>query len=377
MKNVEVDGLTIGDDHPPRVMGVVNVSKQSPYEPSVFNNPSDAIEYIQTDIIDEGADIVDIGLESANKRFDVLPPDKELERLETAVEIVQNIDDDIIFSIETRYSEVANKALSRGFDMVNDICGFADPDMPVICEDYNVPVVKMASPPDLERPGALSSVDAIYEALKRGGFTSKTIVDPAFGGWSQDKTIEDDQETFRRLREFQALNRPILISINRKNFLGEIVDRPTEERLPCSIAATSMAVERGVNIVRTHDVKETVDAVQIGDALQSDRLRTGYITELNVTSPDEVSRYVEQFDVNNVNQDIAIGRVYEITGISSELYKTVSSYSDRENILIVGDRSRMVLGGSIDSIQSILETIQTEIGDLGKLEIIYDHCKKH
>ena len=123
--------------------------------------------------------------------------------------------------------------------MVNDICGFADPEMPAVCAEYDVAVSKMASPPDLERPGAIEDVDDIYNALERNGFTEKTIVDPAFGGWSEEKTTDDDRETFDRLREFRGYGRPILVSINRKNFLREIAGRDTEAALPVSLAATS------------------------------------------------------------------------------------------------------------------------------------------
>ncbi|WP_440007589.1 dihydropteroate synthase [Halomicrococcus sp. SG-WS-1] len=264
MTNVSAAGLHIGPDHPPRVMGVLNVSEESPYDPSVYDDPAEAAAYVDDELVGEGADIVDVGLESANKRFEVLSAEEELERLDAAVETVERVDGDAVFSIETRYAEVAEAALSRGFDMVNDICGFADPDMADVCLAHDAPVVKMASPPDLERPGAIASVDDIYATLERDPLPENAIVDPAFGGWSEEKTLDDDRETFHRLGEFRDLDRPILISINRKNFLGDVVGRDTDERLPASLAATALAVERGADVVRTHDVAETVDAATIG-----------------------------------------------------------------------------------------------------------------
>lgn len=283
MNSVDAAGVGIGDEYPARIMGVLNVSEQSPYDPSVYDDPVEAAAYVDDELIGEGADIVDIGLESANKRFEVLTAEEELERLHVALETIDHVSGDAVFSIETRYAVVADEALSRGFDMVNDICGFADPKMPTVCREHDAAVVKMASPPDLERPGAVEEtdwasrrsaewadsadyVDMVYEALKQNGITAKTIVDPAFGGWSEAKTTEHDRETFRRLSEFRALEQPILVSINRKNFLGEIADRETEDRLPVSLAATSMAIERGAHIVRTHDVAETRDAARIGSA---------------------------------------------------------------------------------------------------------------
>jgi dihydropteroate synthase len=265
MQTVDAAGLPIGDDHPPRVMGVLNVSDESPYEPSVFADPEEAAAYVDG-LIDEGADIIDVGLESANKRFEVLSADEERARLDTAIETIERVQGDAVFSIETRYHAVAAAALDAGFDMVNDICGFADPEMPRVCEQRDAAVVKMASPPDLERPGALTTVEEIYDALDRE-LTEKTIVDPAFGGWSEAKTLADDREIFHRLREFRDLNCPLLVSLNRKNFVGDIVDRPTDDRLPASLAATALAVERGARVIRTHDVAETRDAALIGDAL--------------------------------------------------------------------------------------------------------------
>ncbi|PSP97547.1 dihydropteroate synthase [Halobacteriales archaeon QS_4_70_19] len=337
MRTVDAGGLSVGDGHPTRIMGVLNVSKESPYKPSVFDDPGAAAEYVDESLIGEGADIVDIGLESANKRLDVLSAEAELERLDTAVETMETVSGDAVFSIETRYHEVAAAALDRGFDMVNDICGFADPEMPRVCEEYDVAVAKMASPPDLERPGAVEDVDwsahradgrerrgsyadDIYEALAMNGFTDRTIIDPAFGGWSEAKTLADDRETFRRLREFRGYGRPILVSINRKNFLRDLAGRDTEGALPVSLAATAMAVERGAHIVRTHDVAETRDAAIIGDAFTPARLRdvAAGVEELDARTPADVRRHLDRLgapaDIDHAVR--ATTRVFELSGLT-------------------------------------------------------------
>ncbi|TKX85228.1 dihydropteroate synthase, partial [Halorubrum sp. SS5] len=280
-------------------MGVLNVSEESPYDPSVYDDPGEAAAYVDEELIGEGADIVDVGLESANKDLDVLSAEQELDRLDTAVETLESTSGDAVWSIETRYHEVADEALSRGFDMVNDICGFADPEMPRVCREHDVAVSKMASPPDLERPGAIEDVDDIYEALSMNGLTDKTILDPAFGGWSEAKTHEDDRETFHRLREFHGYGRPLLVSINRKSFLKTVAGRSTEEALPVSLAATSMAVERGAHVVRTHDVAETRDAALIGAEFARDRYAGGSddavaVTELDVTTVREAGRHLDR-----------------------------------------------------------------------------------
>ncbi|ELZ35221.1 dihydropteroate synthase [Halorubrum distributum] len=326
MRNVDAAGLGIGDDHPPRIMGVLNVSEESPYDPSVYDDPGEAAAYVDEELIGEGADIVDVGLESANKDLDVLSAEQELDRLDTAIETLESTSGDAVWSIETRYHEVADEALSRGFDMVNDICGFADPEMPRVCREHDVAVSKMASPPDLERPGAIEDVDDIYEALSMNGFTDKTILDPAFGGWSAAKTHDDDRETFHRLREFRGYGRPLLVSINRKSFLKTIAGRSTEEALPVSLAATSMAVERGAHVIRTHDVAETRDAALVGAEFARDRNSGGdsgavAVEELDVTTVREAERHLDRIGAAEATQGDrdaagnAVVRTYELSGL--------------------------------------------------------------
>ncbi len=347
MDTVDAAGLPIGDGHPPRVMGVLNLSAESPYAPSVYDNPGEAAAYVDEELIDEGADIVDVGLESANKRFEVLSAEEELDRLDTAIETIDSVGGDAVFSIETRYHEVAAAALARGFDMVNDICGFADPEMPRVCAEYDAAVVKMASPPDLARPGAVETVDDIYAALQREGITDKTIVDPAFGGWSEAKTLEHDRETLHRLREFRALGRPILVSINRKNFLRDLAGRETEAALPVSLAATSLAVERGAHVVRTHDVAETRDAAIIGDAFTQPRLSdeaTG-VTELDVTTAAELERHLESMDTETVDPGAGVAGAFSLDGLSrSDMSALHEVTADRPVLCACGSESVVLAG---------------------------------
>ncbi|QRV15201.1 dihydropteroate synthase [Haloterrigena salifodinae] len=388
MHNVDAAGLGIGDDHPPRIMGVLNVSEESPYDPSVYDDPGEAAQYVDEELIGDGADIVDIGLESANKRFDVLSADEELERLHVALETIESVSGDAVFSIETRYAEVADTALSKGFDMVNDIAGFADPEMPTVCEEYDVAVAKMASPPNLERPGAVEEtdwaarksadwaeradyVDQIYEALKQNGLTDKTIVDPAFGGWSEAQTLEDDRETFRRLREFRALDRPMLVSINRKNFLGEIAGRETDERLPVSLAATSMAVERGAHVIRTHDVAETRDAALIGDAF-TERSRSVdddlSVTRLDVHSSRELRAYLDKRGVDPAVADDWYALAIEVDGLQSEDRDRIRSIvDDADASAYRGTNNQVLIVGSVTGISAVKTCLRDEDGDLSSV----------
>ncbi|PSQ63965.1 MAG: dihydropteroate synthase [Halobacteriales archaeon SW_8_66_22] len=387
MQSVDAAGLGIGDDYPPRIMGVLNVSQESPYEPSVFDDPDAAAMYVDEELIDEGADIVDVGLESANKRYEVLSPEEELDRLDTAVETIESTSGDAVFSIETRYHEVAEEALSRGFDMVNDICGFADPEMPRVCREYDVAVCKMASPPDLERPGAIEDVDDIYEALSRNGLTEKTIVDPAFGGWSEAKTLADDRETFHRLREFRALDRPILVSINRKNFLRSIAGRETEKALPVSLAATSMAVERGAHVIRTHDVAETRDAALVGATFTRERFRAADgaqvgVEELDVTNSNEALRHIDAASrtatglddtggvVHHPEAEQGVGRWYRLTGVPAGERDRARALAADSSVVVAGSDDTLVLGGSVHA----LREVAGNLGDAPSIQAALQHA---
>ena len=388
MDSVDAAGLGIGDEYPPRIMGVLNVSEESPYDPSVYDDPGEAARYVDEELIDEGADIVDIGLESANKRFDVLSADDELERLHLALETIESVSGDAIFSIETRYAAVADEALSQGFGMVNDICGFADPEMPAVCEDHNAAVAKMASPPDIERPGAVEEtdwaarnssewaaqaeyVDQVYEALKQNGLTDKTIIDPAFGGWSEGQTLEDDRETFRRLREFRALERPMLVSINRKNFLGEIAGRETDERLPVSLAATSMAVERGAHVIRTHDVAETRDAALIGKAFTERASATTdgiTISQLDVHSTREFRTQLRERGVDPAVADDWQGQLLELDGLDPDSSDRLTAIAAEQGAVVrrVADGACLLAGSTAD-VSGVAGKLSAETGRLGDL----------
>ncbi len=388
MDSVDAAGLGIGDEYPPRIMGVLNISEESPYDPSVYDDPGEAAQYVDEELIGEGADIVDIGLESANKRFDVLSAEAELERLHLALETIESVSGDAIFSIETRYAAVADEALSRGFDMVNDICGFADPELPTVCEDHDAAVVKMASPPDIERPGAVEEtdwaarkssawaaqadyVDHVYEALKQNGLTDKTIIDPAFGGWSEAQTLADDRETFRRLREFRALERPMLVSINRKNFLGELAGRETDERLPVSLAATSMAVERGAHVIRTHDVAETRDAALIGKAFTERSSATAdgiTISQLDVHSTREFKAHLRERGVDPAVADDWQGQLLEFDGLDPDASDRLAAIVAEHEVVVrrTADGTHLLVG-STAGVSGVAGALATETGSLGDL----------
>jgi len=364
MRTVEAGGLPIGPGQPPRIMGVLNLSEESPYSPSVFQDPAAAAEYVDETLIDQGADIVDIGLESANKRFDVRSAEWELDQLGRAFETLERVDGEAVFSIETRYHEVAEAALEGPFDMVNDICGFADPEMPAVCRGFDAVVVKMASPPDLGRPGAVDTVDEIFDALARGDLTEKTIIDPAFGGWSETKTLEDDRETFRRLREFRALDRPILVSINRKNFLRKLVGRSTEDALPVSLAATSMAVERGADVIRTHDVAETKDAALIGHAFSRESPPSERVIPFEFSSIAEARRVLDRLGLDRSFANDSVGQSILLTQLSDDERAVVDEAAQVAGLELDAYQGGVYIAGRPDAFTRFAGSLDGSLSDI-------------
>ena len=360
MRTVDIGDFTVGAGHRPRIMGVLNISVESNYDPSVRGTPQQAKELAE-EMAREGADIIDIGLQSANPKNDFMPEEKERERLDTALSVVRDAEvGDAAFSIETRFSGVAEEAIAGGFDLVNDVCGFADPEMPDVCEDHGVPVVKMASPPDLTKPGHLRTIDDIFEALRAGGFTDKTIIDPAFGGWYAEKTFEDNWEMFRRLREFRAFDRPILTATNREDFLGDIADRPdTADQLAVSLAAATMEVERGADIIRTHDVPETRDVALVADFLGDPRTVTATprVVELTGVTETELER-------NRTLAETAVGTpadgaalTFKVDSLGDDATAHLVECAQTHNICMLGGAAGPLLAGPASGFEAALDDI--------------------
>ena len=361
MRTVTVDGLDIGPGHPTRVMGVLNMSVESNYDPSVHGEPDDAVAHAER-MVENGVDIVDVGLQSANPKNDWRSPETELERLEKAIRVRDQADVDAVWSIETRFSEVAEAAIAGGYDLVNDVCGFADPDMPGVCEDHDVPVVKMASPPDLKKPGHLRTVEEAFEAIQRGGFTDRTILDPAFGGWFAGRTHEDNYRLFERLREFRALGRPLLTATNREDFLGVIADRPdTAEQLPVSLAAATMEAERGADVIRTHDVPETADVAAVADHLgdTASVATDPRVVEVPGLEDGELARHGAVRSVVAGDTDAGTpGRGFFVDYGTPDAREALAAVARDHDLTVTADEELAFLAGRTDAVSAALPAIE-------------------
>lgn len=266
---------------PTKIMGVLNVTQDSFSDGGLYFDKSKAItRAIQ--MVEEGADIIDIGGESTRPGSEPVREEEEVRRTIPVIEaLVKEIS--VPISIDTYKSEVANRALEAGASMVNDISGLRfDPDMPDVIAYHNVPVVIMhikGAPKDMQRDPVYEALipeimdylsEGIQIAVKAGITEDKIIIDPGIGF---GKTFEHNLDIIRNLSAFTALGKPILIGPSRKAFIGKILgDVPPADRREGTAAAVAISIFNGANIVRVHDVREMVHVAKVADAIKNMRI---------------------------------------------------------------------------------------------------------
>jgi dihydropteroate synthase len=280
LPNVNVTGLCIGEEYPVRIMGVLNVSPESFYKDSVSVGIQD-IQQTVSRFEEEGADIIDIGgASSAPKNIygtREISLEEELARVTKAIDITTSMTS-IPLSVDTVSAKVAKEALDRGVAIINDVSGLqSDPGMSRLVSERDAVVVLMAhcGKPCESVQVTLESVQRSLGIARETGIEAERILlDPGIGF---GKPPEVDYALLKNLRTFAALGHPILVGVSRKAFIGSLLQQsdPTD-RLIGSVAATSVAVYNGASVIRTHDIKETRIAVQIGEAI---RKNSGYTTK--------------------------------------------------------------------------------------------------
>lgn len=248
------------------VMGVLNVTPDSFSDGGKFFDTDAALRRAE-EMVDEGADIIDVGGESTRPGSMSVDVQEELRRVIPVIERIKK-KVQIKTSIDTCKSKVAMEAIKAGADMINDISGFAfDAAMPRIAAETKVPAVVMhiqgtpRTMQDNPRYDDLISEVSLFlrKSVKMGAEAGmdddKIIIDPGIGF---GKTVEHNLEIIRGLKTFKSLGRPILIGISRKSFIGKILDVDITERLEGGLAASAVAIMNGASLIRTHDIKETV-----------------------------------------------------------------------------------------------------------------------
>jgi len=260
--------LEIGDNYPTIVMGVLNLSPESFYKGSVYDNER-KIEFATKSMIENGAVILDLGARSTAPWSEKITIEEEINRMETAMNIVcKIIPNNIILSIDTQYRRVAERSLEISVKfkkriIINDVsCLKTDPSLGDFVTENKLPIILMASkevPGDLLTiPEIIQEFERTIELLERKGYDGKKIIlDPGIGRWVDKKTPEFDLKIIGNLDKLRSLNKPILVAISRKSFIGTTLNiTEPEKRLNGTLSATTVAVYKGVHIIRTHDVNQ-------------------------------------------------------------------------------------------------------------------------
>ncbi len=257
-----------------RVMGVLNVTPDSFSDGGLYYEPEAAIRR-GLEMVEQGADLIDLGGESTRPRSDPVSADEEWRRVGPVLDVLRR-QVDVPVSIDTMKPEVAEKAIRAGVSIVNDVSGMRNPAMVHLVASAKVGVVAMHM---LGNPKTMQDhphyVDVVGEVkafltervrgLEAAGVPAESIaIDPGIGF---GKALDHNLALLRGLGDLAALGHPVVIGVSRKSFVGKLGAGEAGERLAGSLAAAAVAVARGANIVRAHDVMETVRAMRVADAL--------------------------------------------------------------------------------------------------------------
>jgi dihydropteroate synthase len=261
--------------HRTLIMGILNVTPDSFSDGGLFINVDSALEQAYK-MIEDGADIIDVGGESTRPGSDSVPIEIELERVLPVIENLSKTSK-ICISIDTYKSATAKKALEKGANIVNDISALSDPGMASVVAKARVPIVlmhKKGTPKDMQIAPHYDSLileisaflqERIQIAIESGISPDQIIIDPGIGF---GKTIAHNIEILRNLQEFKVLGKPILIGTSRKSFIGKILHTDDiKDRIEGTSATIAIAIANGADIVRVHDVKDMVKVVRMADAI--------------------------------------------------------------------------------------------------------------
>lgn len=267
--------LTPHNQEKPLIMGVLNVTSDSFSDGGNFLSMDRACEHAFM-MIAQGADIIDIGGESTKPGVAPVPLDIELARVVPIIEQIR-CDSDVCISIDTHKPEVMHAAISSGANIINDINALRTPGALAMAAQLAVPVCLMhmkGNPQNMQLnpsypTGVIEEVmqffnERISACLQAGIKTQKLILDPGFGF---GKNVKDNLRLTNKVNMFSTFKLPILLGVSRKSTIGAVLAKEVGERLIGSIAIAVYAALKGVNIIRTHDVDETKQALDMIDAL--------------------------------------------------------------------------------------------------------------
>ena len=269
-------GVVPWRDKTPCLMGVVNVTPDSFSDGGAFYNPEKAIEH-GLRLVEDGADILDIGGESTRPHADPVSPQQEMDRVLPMIDGLR--DCGCLISIDTRHAGTMQAALRAGAGMINDVTALeGDPESLAVAAQSSAYVCLMhmqGQPQTMQDDPHYDDVIADITAYLRGRIEacraagidqSRLLVDPGIGF---GKTLAHNLTILRHLEAFEALGVPVLLGLSRKSFIEKLCpDTPASERLPGSLAGALWGAQRGVAVLRVHDVAATRQALTVWRSIQ-------------------------------------------------------------------------------------------------------------
>ena len=258
-----------------RLMGIINISPDSFYEQSRCNSTDEVLQKAEK-MIREGADFLDLGAESSRPGSKPISEQEEIDKLIPVISSLVKITD-IPISVDTYKPTVAKEALQAGAKIINDITGLQkSSEMADVISMFHAGVILMhmqGSPITMQNnPSYKNVIQEVKEFLEQsvkiskaaGIFSDQIAIDPGIGFGKNQK---HNLEILSQLEKFIELGKPILIGVSWKSFIGNILNLPPERRLEGSLAASVIGITKGASIVRTHDVKETRNAIKVAEAI--------------------------------------------------------------------------------------------------------------
>ena len=263
----------------PLIMGIVNVTPDSFSDGGKFFDTDKAVEYA-IQILDEGADIIDIGGESTRPGAEPVGIAEEISRVIPVIKNIINLRPDTIISVDTTKSEVAEKALQAGARIINDISAATfDENILNVTKKYNAVIVLMhikGTPKNMQDAPYYNDVieevkdflsEQVAKAEKVG--IKKIIIDPGIGF---GKRVFENYELLKNIKSFNELNYPILMGLSRKSFIGKALNIEVTERENATTVAEMFAIQNGAKIIRTHNVKNTKEIIEILSYINNPKL---------------------------------------------------------------------------------------------------------
>ena len=260
----------------PVVMGILNVTPDSFSAGGKFSSFELACQHAD-EMVAQGAIIIDIGGESTRPGAADVSVEDELARVVPLVEYVAK-HHDVWISVDTSKPDVMRQAVNAGAHLINDVRALLEPGALETAAQLNVPICLMhmqGAPRTMQSAPEYQDVIAdvfkflnerIQACLEAGIPRERLLIDPGFGF---GKTLEHNYELLAKLERFAQFELPILIGLSRKSMIGNLLARPTSERLAGSLAGAMIAAQKGAHIIRVHDVPETVDMLKVLQATQA------------------------------------------------------------------------------------------------------------